>query len=147
MNLYSIITPHDPYTFYAEDDKQAIMAGLLIGEGKYSILDIKDKPVLPLMTFIGKEGLEKWLKAKFNISIKQFFIKEQESLSPIKSLESLLVCSIESRDFLEKSIDGTGKKDTYDKWHKDHKTSITDLRKIALVYANAYRRRQKKETS
>ena len=59
MNIYEFITPSDPITFKADDDKIACICSLVLGNGKDGCTNIETGESLPTMIVFMKDGLEK----------------------------------------------------------------------------------------
>jgi hypothetical protein len=48
MNLYELVIPSDPISFYAEDEKDAYACAILIGSGKAGCKRIKGNTAIML---------------------------------------------------------------------------------------------------
>jgi hypothetical protein len=55
MNIYEFITPSDPITFKADDDKVAFTCALLLGNGKAGCTNLKTGDSIPTMLMFAKD--------------------------------------------------------------------------------------------
>jgi len=55
MNIYEFITPSDPITFKADDDKVAFTCALILGNGKAGCKNLQTNTSLPTILFLSKE--------------------------------------------------------------------------------------------
>lgn len=51
MNIYEFITPSDPITFKAQDNKTAFVCAIILGEGMAGCQNITTDESIPTMTF------------------------------------------------------------------------------------------------
>ena len=87
--IYEITNPSDPYTLVADDDKVAMAAVLLLGEGRYG-LDREDHAyIMPPMFGPGTEEIEQWLKKNDLYPIGEFISSHRNEIAA--ALDSVLV--------------------------------------------------------
>lgn len=55
MNIYEFITPSDPITFKADDDKVAFTCAVILGNGKAGCRNLDTNESLPTMLFLSKD--------------------------------------------------------------------------------------------
>lgn len=144
--LLEIINPSDPYTMRAADFRIACVACNLISAGQTGLRELKDQDDkerhhMPPFLF---GGHDEWYFKQFGQTFKEALYEtvnnQQDEL--IACLESVLVCLPEDRDHVEIELAQLSKeaqKIFCEQWHKEHRTSLNDFRKVALDLANTLR--------
>ena len=80
MNIYEFITPSDPITFKADDDKVAFTCALLLGNGKAGCTNLKTGDSIPTMLMFAKDP-EKDIQDFIGGDFKEFFEGNKPKIS------------------------------------------------------------------
>lgn len=123
--LYEIINPHDKATFEAKDDETAVLAMLVLGEGKYGCEDEASGRVCSIAFFgfpdnvagVTEENLSERLNAR------------NDDISA--ALASVIYCSLNDR----KAVIASG--GDLEKFNEAKRSSMTDLAGRAHALAKA----------
>lgn len=141
--IFEIINPSDKYTIEADDYKVVSVAGLLLGEGKYALKEQEGDFDMPMFLF---GGAEDWAKDQFDCLIED--LVEEVHGRPgelIRCLESIVVGNREVYLAGLGGKSGPEKWIYWEKWQDENSSSMNDIGRYAMKYAQAIRRKQDSE--
>lgn len=138
---YELINPSDKYTLRAPDAKTAILAAVILGEGRYGLTDENDEEVLPIF-FIG--GLDEWITDQFGCGLNSLFGDADKS-ALADCFDSFAICGLGDRrlwDMAVEAMDDSVKRQAWlDKWHDRKRSSMNDIGARARQWATNLRLR------
>lgn len=146
--IYEVSNPSDRVTIEADDDKVAIAAVLLIGEGQMGLDREDGQDTFPVLLLASHQQVEDTLIAKgFADGVKgysEFVGKNLEAVAAC--LASAAVCSISERKGVLKVIEGSGRDPAVAlaEWNETQRTSLNDICGVAHSYAKALREKAAK---
>jgi hypothetical protein len=139
MKIYEFITPSDPVTFKAEDDKIAYTCALLLGNGKAACVTHDEKgnevslPTLLMFSENVDEEIEEYIGGKLDDFIKQ----NKDKISEVFS--TFMYGKVSDRRTYDVAIDAITDPDKLTEFKKIHedknRTSMNEWVKTAWIYA------------
>lgn len=117
--IYEFITPSDPITFIANDDKVAFAVGLIAGGGNAGVERVKDyKSLDTLLMFADENQFKEIVKKNLGVDTLNLFVEDNKK-SIIDALDSFM-------------YGGASERNTYD----DAISAITDPVKLKAFKAS-----------
>ena len=139
--LYEFITPSDPVTFAAPDDKVAFVCALLLGNGKAFCTREDGESVASCILFAPPGTLETRCQEILGMSLDEYLTAHREPLAT--AFESFAYGDFDSRrqyDAAIKAITEPDKLAEFKAEHEDRKrTSLSKWVKAAWSHAKALR--------
>jgi hypothetical protein len=139
MKYYTLINPSDGYTLKAEEDKIAIVAAALVGNGAYALDDELGNDVLPIF-FRG--GVDEYIANRFGETTSR--IINDNLLAVADCLESFAICGIKQRKLYDAALDlmsEEARAQWRELWHDRNRTSLNNIGSRAWAYAQKARDR------
>lgn len=134
---YTLINPSDDYTLKASEPKVAVLATVLVGGGRYGLIDEQGNQVMPVF-LIG--GLDEWFTEQFGGTPNEHL--KANWLSVAECLESFAICDIRERKLWAKGVEAmseSARSEWLAEWHDRHRTSMNDIGGRAMHYAKRMR--------
>lgn len=139
MNIYEFITPSDPITFLAENDKVAFLCAVLVGNGKAgcrSIVDGEETSIPSILMF--EPDVEVAIEEFLGRSLNSFLEKNKEKVQG--SLKSFMYGSVEDREVYDDAVEAITDEEKLKKFKSKHedrnRTSISAWVKRAWTLAD-----------
>lgn len=104
MNTYEFITPSDPITFLAENDKIAFVVAVILGNGKAGCERIDETGFLisiPSLLFFSKDA-DKEIADYLGVDIDSFIDNERDNIC--KSLDSFAYTTVATRKEFDDNV-------------------------------------------
>lgn len=143
--IYTIINPSDPYTLHAEEERVAIAACLILGEGRLFLNDEKDNSVT-MPSFLDRDP-NKSLRAIFPEGLNNFI--ESNLVAVTASLDSVACVGLGDRRIYDLALAGIKDPEAREKFrleeHDRRRSSMSDIGGIAWRLAAYYRKTLQKE--
>jgi hypothetical protein len=137
--IYEFITPSDPITFKADDDKIAIAVSLLLGNGKAGCRK-EDGESLPTMYLFHSDPLPE-IEKSLGESLETFIDSNKDAIAT--AFDSFAYGSIEDRkqyDDATEAITDPAKLEEFKSKHEDrHRSSMSQWVQMAWKYGKAMR--------
>lgn len=151
--LYEIINPSDPYTFESESFAVAVVAMVLVGEGKIGAKPIgpdvpKDAPRMGPLFLMNAKALDEWFMENCGFPVDGISDFMNEHWSEIAdALDSVVIGKEEDRGLflstLEK-IEGNEKREAFRvEWQNKKCSSLNDIGTYCRDAAKAIRAKRK----
>jgi hypothetical protein len=139
--ILEIINPSDKVTLETDDPVVAGVCTLLLARGQYGLENENGETVLPILIF---GGAEDWLKQNKIDDLDKYIDTHMPEM--IKVLESVLYGGFDTRELFNKAISSMTPKEAlkYRKeWNEKKRSSMTNIGKVYLAYADKLRGLQK----
>jgi len=133
MKLFEVINPSDPITFEADDPDIAALAGLLLGSGRYGVVDEDGNEALPLYLFgMSDEEAERVVKPRAEKG------KTPEGKAAlVAALDSFAVCSMSSRKAMRAALGSD--REALRRWNEEKRSSMNNICGRAAKLADSMR--------
>jgi hypothetical protein len=137
--VYAITNPSDPYTIKGADKAALCVAVLVLGEGRYGLVDKEGETLMPILAF-GGDAIS-WLHGEMGVTnLERYIEKNGELLADC--LGSIIIGDFNDRWLVEKSLENAKcEEDTEQilkEWHDKRRTSLNDIgataRKVAEIF-------------
>jgi len=142
--LFKIINPHDSYTLKADDPRVAMVAVLIIGEGKYGLDDEKGESYPTLCMCLTDQELTELITRTFGKGGLATFVENNKE-TVADCLDSVMSVNFSERRLYEEALafmDSDEKREAYRaKVHDMMRSSSVDLGTYAWKRAKALRER------
>lgn len=142
--IFEIINPSDKYTLESDNFKTACITALILGEGKYSIVQVDGDLNMPIFLF---GGHDEWFKDQFGSTVSEILesIKGEAYLKIAECLDSVMIGGSSERKMYYAAlalIEGEDKKKEWrDKWHDTYRGSMNNIGLRAWTLAELLRKK------
>lgn len=138
--VYEITNSSDPYTIRGADKAALCVAVLVLGEGRYGLIDEERETLMPNLAF-GGDPIS-WLHGEMGITnLEKYIDKNGELLSDC--LDSIIIGSFKDRWLIEKSLERAkceeDREQILKEWHDKRRSSMNDIGKTARKVAEIFR--------
>lgn len=120
MNVYEFVTPSDPITFLAENDKIAFLVAIFLGEGKAGCgrYDEKGEHIRLNAMLMFSSDPEKIIAQELGMDPKKFFDQNKQKIK--YSLESFAYGNVEDRGKYDDQLNSITDEAERNKFRKIH---------------------------
>lgn len=143
MIVYEIINPSDAMTIEAEDDRVAVAAGILLGEGKIGLTSEDGREVLPLMFLAPESYIDDFLGKLYPEKLGEFIGAHREAVA--KCLESIVYGHLSDRKAIVAAVGVDAAPEALARFNDAKRTSLNDFSAYAHQLANGLRKRSASE--
>lgn len=148
--IYEVSNPSDRVTIEADDDKVAIAAVLLVGQGQMGLDREDGQDTFPVLLLASEKQVNDVLTEKgFADGVEGYKRFLEQNMEPVAAcLASAAVCSIKERKGVLKVIAGSGRDpaEALAEWNETQRTSLNDICGVAHSYAQALRKKVAKDS-
>lgn len=144
MPIYEIVNPSDAYTLMADEERVAVVATLLLGEGWYGLRTEDGKDVLGLIALGGIRYADCWCREHFGSDSMEALLNSVPDEQIAACLESVRIGDFDERrryDRLIGLVDPAKRDAFHGAWHDEHRSSMNDIGERAARQAAALRKR------
>lgn len=148
MKLYEFINPSDPWTFKAESHIAALLATLIVGDGKAMVDCLEDGEEndfsSPFFAFSGKEGIDNYIKGKFGYDNLEAALEDNYD-AVANALTSFLIASKEERETVDMAVKMLSPEDAQKliaDFNDKKRSSMNDFGTYAISLGQAMKRKR-----
>lgn len=136
--IYTLINPHDTYTFEASSDRVAALVSLGLGRGGYGCTNSEGEVTWPVMVLSSGREVEDAFKEQFGVTMAQAF-KYDWTMLPA-AFRSLWLVGIDEREKLAADLGAlsleSDRRAFMDLYEDKHRSSMTNVSNRARALAD-----------
>lgn len=140
-DLYNIINPSDRYTIECADFEIAVVACLILGEGRYAFTSLANVKEVPFL-FGGVADADAFCQEHFqdNLDTVMTRVRTQRAAALADAFDSVLIGNRQAFNAIAPDRSSPSFGAARLRWHDVHRSSLNDIGGRAYVLAKAFRK-------